>query len=160
FVIDLGGAGSLFASRAPRGEGRPLTGTAKGIKLLQWTLELLILLLLRSDRLNGWDIMQQLHIPATMTDGGRRGMDREEARAILNAHLATFRRRSYADLIGLMGDIHVVEMFGPSGEEYQIEVEVIWESLREKTNLLVLGLIDNGRFLSALMPVNDSFIVG
>ena len=87
-------------------------------------------------------------------------MDREEARAILSAHLATFRQRSYAELVGLMGDIHVVEVFGPSGAEYQIEVEVIWESPREKTNLLVLGLIDNGRFLSALMPVNDSFIVG
>ena len=87
-------------------------------------------------------------------------MDREEARVILSAHLATFRQRSYQELVGLMGDVHVVEVFGPSGAQYQIEVEVIWDSSREKTNLRVLGLIDNGRFLSALMPVNDSFVVG
>jgi hypothetical protein len=86
-------------------------------------------------------------------------MDRGEARGILATHLGSFRLRSYADLVGLMGEVHVAEVSGPSGAEYQTEIEVIWDSPREKTNIRVFGSIDDGRLPGALVPVSDSFIV-
>ena len=86
-------------------------------------------------------------------------MDRSEARALLVTHLTSFRRRSYRELVGLMGDVQVAEVLGESGREYQIEVEVVWDSLREKVNVLVLGAIDDGRLPGALTPLCESFIV-
>jgi len=89
----------------------------------------------------------------------REAMDRGEARTILAAHLELFRRRSYADLVALMGDVHVTEVAGPSGAEYQIELEVVWDSPREKADIRVLGAIDDGRLPGSIVPVSDSFIV-
>jgi len=86
-------------------------------------------------------------------------VDRNEARAILRTHLESFRKRSYADLLGLMGDVQVAEVIGPSGVEYQIEIEILWDSLRDKTNICVLGTIDDGRLPGAILPVNDSFLM-
>jgi hypothetical protein len=87
-------------------------------------------------------------------------MDRDEARKVLAAHLDPLRRRSYRDLVGLMGDVQVTQAVGPSGTEYQIEIEVMWDSLREHTRILVLGAIDDGRLPGALLPLTDSFLVG
>jgi hypothetical protein len=86
-------------------------------------------------------------------------MNRTEAKALLAAHLDQFRQRTYAELKALMGDVHVTEVAGPSGAEYQIELEVIWDGLREKTNIMVMGVIDDGRLPGSLTPVSDSFIV-
>ena len=83
----------------------------------------------------------------------------DEARAILAAHLEAFRRRSHAELVGLMGDVQVAEVNGPSGAVYQIEVEVVWDSPREQTDIRVLGAIDDGRLPGAIVPVTDDFIV-
>jgi hypothetical protein len=86
-------------------------------------------------------------------------MDRSEARIILAAHFEPLRRRSYADLLALMGDVHVTEVAGPFGAEYQIEVEVVWDSPREKADIRVLGAIDDGRLPGSIAPVSDSFMV-
>lgn len=86
-------------------------------------------------------------------------MDRDEALLVLRAHLKSLRQRSYADLVGTMGDVQVIEAIGPSGVEYQIETEVMWDSLREKTDIRVLGAIDDGRLPGAFTPVTDSFVV-
>jgi hypothetical protein len=86
-------------------------------------------------------------------------MDRDEARKVLAGHLEPLRKRPYAELVGLMGDIQVAEVVGPSGARYQIEVEVIWDSPREKTDVLVLAAIDDGRLPGSLSPLTDSFIV-
>jgi hypothetical protein len=42
-----------------------------------------------------------------------------------------FGKTTDADHVGFMGDVQVVEVIGPSGVEYQIETEVIWDSPRE-----------------------------
>jgi hypothetical protein len=86
-------------------------------------------------------------------------MDRDEARAVLDAHLEPFRRRSHGELLPLMGDVHVAEVVGPSGTCYQIEMEVVWDSPRERTDLRVLGAIDAGRLPSSMAPVTRDFIV-
>ena len=86
-------------------------------------------------------------------------MDRDEARAILMAHVEVFRSRPYAELLGLMGDVNVAEVSGRSGAEYQLEVEVIWDSPRERTDIRILGTIDGGRIPGALAPLTHEFIV-
>jgi len=86
-------------------------------------------------------------------------MDRNEARAILDAHLGGFRRRSHAELVPLIGDVHVAGASGLSGAEYQIEVEVVWDSPRERTAIRVLGAIDDGRLAGAMSPVTLDFLV-
>ena len=71
-------------------------------------------------------------------------MDKIEARDVLVAHLRSFRARRYGDLVGLIGHVQVAEVVGRSGTEYQIEVEVMWDSPRKKTNVRVIGSIDDG----------------
>ena len=86
-------------------------------------------------------------------------MDKAEARAVLAHHLATYRHYSYADLTQLIGVIRAVQVRGLSGVEYQIEVEIMWDSPRQKTNILVMGAIDDGRLPGAFSPLSDSFIL-
>ena len=86
-------------------------------------------------------------------------MDKTEARAVLTQQLAPYRARSYADLVRMVGTNSVIQACGPSGVEYQIEIEVMWDSPRHMVNILVIGGIDDGRFLAALSPVCDSFIL-
>ena len=86
-------------------------------------------------------------------------MDRDEARSILAAHLEPWRLRSYGELVGLLGDVQVAEVVGPSGAEYQIEVEVRWNSPGEKTDIRVSAGIDDGRLPGSLAPVSGAFVV-
>jgi hypothetical protein len=90
---------------------------------------------------------------------GTRLMDKNEARAILATHLDSFRARRYDELVALIGDVQVAEVVGRSGTEYQIEVEVRWDSPREKTDVRVLGAIDDGHLPGAIIPLCESFIV-
>jgi hypothetical protein len=86
-------------------------------------------------------------------------MDRHEARVVLEAQLGPFRTRSHADLVRMIGAIHVAQVRGPSGAEYQVDVEVVWDSLRERTDVRVMGAIDDGRLPSSTVPVTHDFIV-
>ena len=86
-------------------------------------------------------------------------MDKIEARDVLVAHLRSFRARRYGDLVGLIGHVQVAEVVGRSGTEYQIEVEVMWDSPRKKTNVRVIGSIDDGHLPRAIVPLCESFIV-
>jgi hypothetical protein len=86
-------------------------------------------------------------------------MDKTEARTILAEHLSSYRVLAYADLVKLVGTNSVATALGPSGTEYQMEIEVMWDSLRERDNVLVMGAIDDGRLPGAFTPVTDSFIM-
>ncbi len=86
-------------------------------------------------------------------------MNKSEARAVLAEQLAAYRARSYADLAGMVGANSVVRARGRSGAEYQVEIDVMWDSPRDKVNILVIGGIDDGRFLSALSPLCVSFVL-
>jgi len=85
-------------------------------------------------------------------------MDKEEARRVLQDHLQGFRRHPYQDLVRLIGETQVAEVRGPSGVKYQIEVEVQWDQ-HPGGSIHVLAGIDDGRFLAALSPVCDDFIL-
>ena len=86
-------------------------------------------------------------------------MDKTEARTILAEHLSSYRVLAYADLAKLVGTNSVVVVLGPSGTEYQIEIEVMWDSLRDRVDVLVMGAIDDGRLPGAISPLSDSFVI-
>ncbi len=86
-------------------------------------------------------------------------MDKTEARTILAQELGPYRRRTYNDLVELVGTNVVTQIRGQSGSEYQIEIEVMWDSPREKSNVRVTGAIDDGRLPGALCPLCLSFIL-
>ncbi len=86
-------------------------------------------------------------------------MDKVEARTVLTAELAKYPQRSYEELSALIGAPSCFERRGPSGAEYQIEIEAMWDSTRPNGNIRVLGSVDDGRFLAALSPICDGFIV-
>jgi len=86
-------------------------------------------------------------------------MDKSEARAVLAQQLAICRQYSYSDLTKLIGTNSVVQVRGPSGAEYQIEIDVMWDSPRDKVDIRVMGTIDDGRLPGALLPLCESFIM-
>jgi len=84
-------------------------------------------------------------------------MDTTEARAILAEQLARYRTNSYARLRDLIDSQDVLEIRGPSGAVYQLEIEAVWDE-RPEGNLRVIGSIDD-RGVRALVPITDDFIL-
>ena len=84
-------------------------------------------------------------------------MDTTEAGNVLRAKLAEYRKLSYEELTAKIGEIECFEIVGPSGTEYQIEVQFFWD---DKTNstIRVGGGIDDGG-LRAFMPLCDDFLM-
>ena len=85
-------------------------------------------------------------------------MNREEALGLLNAQLENYRRMSYDELAGKIGDEEFPEVVGPSGTEYQIEIHICWDH-KPHGNVLVMGTIDDGTFRGAFKPVCNDLIV-
>lgn len=84
-------------------------------------------------------------------------MNKEEAAQILHAHLEEYRRRSYAELVTIIGETQIAEIHGASGTAYQIEVRVFWDG-RPGGDVLVAGSIDDGGW-RAFVPLIDSFLL-
>ncbi len=85
-------------------------------------------------------------------------MDKQEALAVLERQLDEYRRLSYAELAARVGDDEQCEVNGPSGTEYQIEVQFLWDG-QPDGNIRVFGGIDDGRMLAAFRPVCSSIIM-
>lgn len=83
-------------------------------------------------------------------------MDKQEARSLLTQHLRVYRERTYANLAAAVGNEEHVEVQGPSGQSYQVEVSVFWDS-DPGGPVRVLASIDDGG-LRAFVPLSDSFI--
>ena len=84
-------------------------------------------------------------------------MDREEAIGLLNAKLDDYRQIPYAELVSKIDTNVVIEVSGPSGVEYQIEIQVMWDH-KPNGDIRVLGAIDDGG-LRAFMPFCSDLIV-
>jgi hypothetical protein len=84
-------------------------------------------------------------------------MDREEALGLLNAKLDDYRQMTYSELISKIGTNQVVEVGGPSGTEYQIEIQVMWDH-KPNGDIRILGAVDDGG-LRAFMPLCSDLIV-
>ena len=85
-------------------------------------------------------------------------MNKQEARTLLAEKLEDYRRLSYSELAAKIGHDDYLTAVGPSGTEYQIEVQLFWDG-QPDGNIMVSGGIDDGRFLAALAPLCDSLIV-
>jgi len=88
------------------------------------------------------------------------GMDTKEARSVLAEHLSQYRSRSYAELVAWVREhrIDTPEAVGPSGNQYQIEVQFFWDG-KSGEDVRVSGSISDGRGIRAFIPVTDSFIL-
>ena len=86
-------------------------------------------------------------------------MNKEEANSILYQELEAFRAKSYEELSTLIGSPLNFVRKGPSGTDYQIEMQAFWDTPRDACgNLRVIASIDDGRFPSAFMPISSDFI--
>ncbi len=72
-----------------------------------------------------------------------RGVDEVEALEVLRA-LAALRERSYQELVErLLDREETLEVVGPSGTRYQVELQGLWDA-RSDDILRVLGCVDDG----------------
>ena len=85
-------------------------------------------------------------------------MNRDEALAVLDAHLEKYRRRPYAELAKSLGNQGCDEVVAESGASYQIEVDIVWDG-KPGGNLRVIGSVDDGGW-RAFAPLSRSFIIG
>ena len=86
-------------------------------------------------------------------------MDKAEASELLNAHLAGYRHRSYAELRSLVGvPPTVTQDIGPSGTPYQLEIEVFWDAGPDGAVRVRGAIHDAG--MRAFAPLTRDFLVG
>ena len=85
-------------------------------------------------------------------------MNREEALSLLDAKLEQYRKLSYAELASKIGDEEFPEVVGPSGIEYQMEIQIRWDH-KPNGDVRVMGSIDDGTFRGAFRPVCEDLIV-
>jgi hypothetical protein len=84
-------------------------------------------------------------------------MDRTEATELLRDHLRSWRSRSYQELADQVGESHQSMLKGDSGTDYQVEVQLVWDS-ETHGNLRVIASIDDGGW-RAFVPVTDTFLL-
>jgi hypothetical protein len=86
-------------------------------------------------------------------------MNEIEAKLLLDRELLPYRNRSYAELARQVGSLSAYQKTAASGAEYNIEIEVVWNSLNEGRNIRVTGAVDDGRGLTSLLPLSSEFVV-
>jgi hypothetical protein len=85
-------------------------------------------------------------------------VDKVEARKVLGTQLSSLRELSYQELVArLLDREETLEVAGPSGTLYQLELQGLWDT-RQKDVLRVVGSVDDGGW-SAFDPLTDSFLV-
>ena len=84
-------------------------------------------------------------------------MDKQEAKQLLATKAAEYRQFAYADLAARVGEVECYSVNGPSGAEYQIEIQFLWDG-KPGGNLRLVGSIDDGG-LYAFVPLCDDLIV-
>jgi hypothetical protein len=86
-------------------------------------------------------------------------MDRQRAAAVLSEQLVHFRALTYENLRNLIGSLEAFEVVNPSGENYQVEIQVLWDGKPSDGNIRVMGAIDDGGLLSAFSPLCEDFMM-
>ncbi len=85
------------------------------------------------------------------------GMNKEEARRLIDEVLVSYREKPYEALRRMIGGETVTgELKGPSGTRYQFEIDTFWDD-RPDGNIRVLGAIDDGGW-RAYLPLCSDFI--
>ena len=95
-----------------------------------------------------------------------KAIDEAEARDLLRKELELFRRVPYSELADRADRAYNedtcehLEVVGPSGSEYQIQIQFFWDDRGRTQNIRVMGSIDNGYAPSVIMPLCNDFIIG
>jgi hypothetical protein len=84
-------------------------------------------------------------------------MDKGEASELLHDHLSSWRKRSYQELVNQVGESYQTAVKGPSGADYQLDVQVLWDD-ETHGNIRVMGSIDDGGW-RAFVPLTAAFIL-
>jgi hypothetical protein len=84
-------------------------------------------------------------------------MNKHEGQALLAEQLRPYRERTFAELSSLVGHDERLDLTGPSGQGYQVEISIFWDHT-VGGNVRVMGSIDDGG-LRAFVPLSDSFIM-
>jgi hypothetical protein len=84
-------------------------------------------------------------------------MDKNEATTVLNQQMASFVRRSYAELIALVNQPQSAHASGALDTTYQIEFNVFYDA-GTSGDLRIIGSIDDGG-TRALVPLTKSEIM-
>jgi hypothetical protein len=84
-------------------------------------------------------------------------MDKQEARKLLQEQLDSSCRLPYAALAARIGTEEHLEVVGPSGVLYQIEILIVWDSI-PGGNVRVIGAVDDGG-LRAFIPLCAAFLM-
>ncbi len=87
-------------------------------------------------------------------------MNIEEAEGVLGVELERLMKESYDNLKKVMGGASRVQTFdieGPSGVEYDVEVEAVWVDKEDGDILVNVAVFDKG--WTSMVPVGGSFII-
>ena len=80
-------------------------------------------------------------------------MNKREARNLLQEQLATYRRLPYTALAARIGTEDHLEVVGPSGSSYQVEILVMGDGI-PGGNVRVSGAVDDGGLRTFLCRVS------
>ena len=84
-------------------------------------------------------------------------MNKREARNLLQEQLATYRRLPYTAPTARIGTEDHLEVVGPSGSSYQVEILVMWDGI-PGGNVRVDGAVDDGG-MRAFFPLCAAFFM-
>jgi hypothetical protein len=84
-------------------------------------------------------------------------MDKVEALAVLERQLGRYRSLPFAELLRLLDEAATLEVVGPGGTAYQVEIEAFWDD-ETRVHLRVRGAIDDGGW-RAFAPLTSDFII-
>jgi hypothetical protein len=84
-------------------------------------------------------------------------MDHQIVYALLGAWLKELRRRPYRDLVLRMGDSQTKEVTGEDGKQYQLEVQVFWDSRKGGDVRVIISGDDGGG--RAFRPLTSDFVM-
>ena len=84
-------------------------------------------------------------------------MDKGEALAALEMHLETYRKLPYAELLTLLNEVEDIEVLGPSGTTYYVEIDAVWDG-EPGGDLRIIGKVDDGGWRT-FAPLSSSFII-
>jgi hypothetical protein len=84
-------------------------------------------------------------------------MDHQIVYVLIDAWLKELRRRPYGDLVLLMGDTQTKEVTGEDGKQYQLEVQVFWDSKKGGDVRVIVSGDDGG--WRAFRPLTSDFVM-
>lgn len=88
-------------------------------------------------------------------------MDKQEAINLLNRELGRYSQMPHSELQKFIDEDCSYTVKGVSGNTYQVKINVLWDHVKEKSDIRIIGSIDDGRFwsLTTYFPLTQSALV-